>query len=68
MGSEGLETLLQQQLVIFFLSFFFLHVKYEVLPEIPLLRFYLKEMMRDLNGVMCLSLFMKLGNKLNVLE
>lgn len=40
----------QQRLVNSFLHF--LGVKYEVLPEILLLRIYPKEMMRDLDGIM----------------
>lgn len=54
-------------------KFFFLHflgeVKHEVLRDILLLRIYTKEMIGDLNGVMCLLLFIMLiwmyNNKLN---
>lgn len=65
-GSEGTDTLRQQRLVNSFLHFS--GVKYEVLPEISLLRIYPKEMIRDLDGIMCLSLFIKFGDKLNVLQ
>lgn len=68
-GSKRTDTVLQQQLVNFFFLHFLGEVKHEVLRDILLLRIYTKEMIGDLNGVMCLLLFIMLiwmyNNKLN---